>query len=114
MVGIALNRFTKLAYQTDKAAPKRGIATADVLRSYLGLLCRGKSDFAAIHPFFEEDEFFRHSLGPTKVPSPKTLRQRLDEFAEILRIMVDAGMVEFLKKSQAQLTPLGTDNMAED
>lgn len=114
LVGVALNRFTKLTSRTDKAAPKRGIATSDVLRSYLGLLCQGKSDFAAIRPFFEDDEFFRHSLGLTKVPSPETLRQRLDEFAEILRIIVDAGMVEFLKKSQAQLTPLETGHMPLD
>ncbi|MBE0502345.1 MAG: IS1380 family transposase, partial [Desulfuromonadales bacterium] len=92
LVGVALNRYTTLVSRTDKAAPKRGIATSDVLRSYVGLLCQGKSDFAAIRPFFEDDEFFRHLLGLTKVPSPETLRQRLDEFAEILRIIVDAGM----------------------
>ena len=52
LVGVALNRYTSLASRVDKAAPKRGIATSDVVRSYLGLLCQGKSDFAAIRPFF--------------------------------------------------------------
>jgi len=52
LVGMALNRYTSLASRIDKAAPKRGIATSDVVRSYLGLLCQGKSDFAAIRPFF--------------------------------------------------------------
>ncbi len=114
LVGVALNRYTSLASRVDKAAPKRGIATSDVLRSYLGLLCQGKSDFAAIHPFFEDDEFFRTSLGLTKTPSQETLRQRLDQFAEVLRIIVDFCSVEFLKKAKAQLSPLSTGHMPLD
>ncbi len=114
MVGIALNRYTSLASRVDKAAPKRGIATSDVVRSYLGLLCQGKSDFAAIRPFFEDDEFFRAALGLRKIPSPETLRQRLDQFAEVLRIIVDFCSVEFLKKAKAQLSPLSTGHMPLD
>lgn len=48
LVGLAINRYTTLVSRVTKAAPCRGIATADVLRSYLGLLCQGKSDFAAL------------------------------------------------------------------
>ena len=114
LVGVALNRYTTLASRVDKAAPKRGIATSDVVRSYLGLLCQGKSDFAAIRPFYEEDEFFRTSLGLTKTPSQETLRQRLDQFAEVLRIIVDFCSVEFLKKAKAQLSPLSTGHMPLD
>jgi len=114
LVGIALNRYTSLASRVDKAAPKRGIATSDVVRSYLGLVCQGKSDFAAIRPFFEDDEFFRAVLGLKKIPSPETLRQRLDQFAEVLRIIVDFCSVEFLKKAQAQLSPLSTGHMPLD
>ena len=114
LVGVALNRYTSLASRVDKAAPKRGIATSDVVRSYLGLLCQGKSDFAAIRPFFEDDEFFRAALGLRKIPSPETLRQRLDQFAEVLRIIVDFCLVEFLKKAKAQLSPLSTGHMPLD
>lgn len=114
LVGVALNRYTSLVSRVDKAAPKRGIATSDVLRSYLGLLCQSKSDFAAIRPFFEGDEFFRSALGLTKIPSPETLRQRLDQFAEVLRIIVDFCSVEFLKKAAAQLSPLSTGHMPLD
>lgn len=114
LVGVALNRFTTLASRVDKAAPKRGIATSDVVRSYLGLLCQGKSDFAAIRPFFEDDEFFQAALGLKKTPSPETLRQRLDQFAEVLRIIVDFSSVEFLKKAKAQLSPLSNGYMPLD
>ncbi len=114
LVGVALNRFTTLASRVDKVGPKRGIATSDVIRSYLGLLCQGKSDFAAIRPFFEDDEFFRCSLGLAKVPPPETLRQRLDQFAERLRTIVDVCSVEFLKKAKAQLSPLPSGHMPLD
>lgn len=87
-------------------APKRGIATSDVVRSYLDLLCQGKSDFAAIRPFFENDAFFRYFLGLTKVSSPEPLRQRLDQFAEALRTILDFCSVEFLIMAKAQLSPL--------
>ena len=114
LIGVALNRFTTLASRVDKAAPKRGISTSDVIRSYLGLLCQGKSDFAALRPFFEDDEFFRTALGLKKTPSPETFRQRLDQFSEVLRIIVDFCSIEFLKKSDAVLTPLSTGHMPLD
>lgn len=78
LVGMGLNRFTSLDSRANKAAPKRGIPTGDVLRSYIGLLCQGKSAFEAIRPFWEDDEFFAAALGLKKVPSAETLRQRLD------------------------------------
>ena len=114
LVGLAINSYTSLASRADKAALKRGIVSSDVLRSYLGLLCQGKSDFAAIRPFFEDDEFFRTSLGLKKVPSPETLRQRLDQFAEILRIIVDFCSIEFLKKAKATLSTLPSGHMPLD
>jgi hypothetical protein len=39
LVGLAVNRYTTLASRLNKAAPSQGIAAADVLRCYLGLLC---------------------------------------------------------------------------
>lgn len=121
LVGLAINRFTSLVSRATTAAPCRGIATADVLRSYLGLLCQGKSDFAAIRPFFEDDEFFRAALGLEQTPSPETLRQRLDRFAAILGIIVDFCTTEFLKKVKAPISllpsghaPLDMDVFVQD
>lgn len=114
LVGLAINRFTSLCSRVAKAAPCRGIATADVLRSYLGLLCQGKSDFEAIRPFWEDDEFFAAALGVQKVPSPETLRQRLDQVAETVQRIVDFCTVEFLKKAQAAFSPLPSGHMPLD
>ncbi|CAG0967145.1 IS1380 family transposase [Geobacter sp.] len=114
LVGLAINRFTSLTSRVTKAAPCRGIPTADVLRCYLGLLCQGKSDFEAIRPFWEDDEFFSAALGVQKVPSPETLRQRLDQVADSVARIVDFCTTEFLKKAQAALSPLPSGHMPLD
>lgn len=114
LVGLAVNRFTSLTSRVTKAAPCRGIATADVLRCYLGLLCQGKSDFEAIRPFWEDDEFFAAALGVQKVPSPETLRQRLDQVAEAVARIIDFCTVEFLKKAQATFSALPSGHMPLD
>src|SRR5690606_38962232 len=49
---------------------------ADVMKSYIGLLCQGKSDFDHIEPF-RNDDVFPICLQLQKVPSRPTLRQRL-------------------------------------
>jgi hypothetical protein len=50
----------------------------EVLLSMIGLLCLGKSDYAAIEPFRRES-FFARSLGLRRLPSEETLRQRMDQ-----------------------------------
>lgn len=65
----------------DPAFPVRsGVANSAILKSYLGLLCLGKSDFDAIENFRGND-FFMRALGLDNVPSSPTLRQRLDTHA---------------------------------
>jgi hypothetical protein len=114
LVGLAIKRFTSLCSRVAKAAPCRGIATADVLLCYFGLLCQGKSDFAAIRPFWEDDMFFAAALGVKKVPSPETLRQRLDRVATAVARIVDFCTVEFLKKAQATFSTLPSGHMPLD
>ena len=114
LVGLALNRYTTLASRLAKAAPSQGIAAADVLRCYLGLLCQGKSDFEAIRPFFEDDEFFAAALGVKDVPSPETLRQRMDKIAHPAHWIVNFCTVELLKKAKAALSTLSSGHMPLD
>ena len=111
LVGLAVNRYTTLASRLAKATPSQGIAAADVLRCYLGLLCQGKSDFEAIRPFFEDDEFFAAALGVKDVPSPETLRQRMDKIAHPAQWIVNFCTVELLKKAKAALSTLPSGHM---
>ena len=78
LVGHHLNRLAPVFKQLDGALPVRnGVANSDVLRSYLGLLVQGKSDFDAIENF-RGDAFFKQALGIQLLPSSPTLRQRMD------------------------------------
>jgi hypothetical protein len=65
----------------DPKFPVRsGVANSEILKSYLALLCMGKSDFDAIESF-RDNAFFKRALGLNVVPSSPTLRQRMDTHA---------------------------------
>lgn len=88
LVGHHLNRLAPVFKRLDGALPvKNGVANSDVLRSYLGLLVQGKSDFDAIENF-RGDAFFKQALGIKLLPSSPTLRQRMDARAD--------GLFDFL------------------
>jgi len=78
LVGHYLKALQPAWQRLDTALPVRsGVANSDVLRSYLGLLVQGKSDFDAVEGF-RGHAFFKQALGVTLLPSSPTLRQRLD------------------------------------
>ncbi len=85
LVGLCLNKFTTMEKRLRKRVGKcSGISHADVLRSYVGLLSVGKSDYEAITNKVR-DEYFKRSLGIKRVPSAETLRQRMDAYADAFR-----------------------------
>ena len=94
LVGRAL-RHTRLAYDLDAIPLRHGIAHADCVKSYIGLLCTGKSDFDAIENR-RNDAFFATALGIARVPSAPSLRQRLDEHAEAMIPRIDAASIAFI------------------
>lgn len=84
LVGHHLQRLTPVFRQIDGALPvSGGVAVSDILRSYVGLLVQGKSDFDAIENF-RGDAFFKHALNIRLLPSSPTLRQRMDARASDL------------------------------
>jgi Transposase DDE domain group 1 len=99
------------------AIPQRhGIAHADCVKSYVGLLATGRSDFDAIENC-RSDAFFASALGIDKVPSAPSLRQRFDEHANAMIPHIDATTVRFLAAVRAPVTPItvrqGTSIRAE-
>ena len=115
LIGLSLNRFTELPRHLSRVSKLRSDATAhaDVLRSYLGLLCLGKSDFAAIEGV-RQDRFFQESLGVKRVPSEPTLRQRLKDQAETFKPYVNEAVTVFLQRCGALFTPLATGHVPLD
>jgi hypothetical protein len=81
LVGHHLKRLEPVFKRIDQALPVRtGVKTSDIVRSYVGLLVQGKSDFEAIESF-RGDKFYKQSLGIELLPSSVRLRQRLDAHA---------------------------------
>lgn len=78
LVGNYLNAMQPVLGRLDAELPvKSGVANSDIVRSYLGLLVQGKSDFDAIENF-RGDAFFKQALGIGLLASSPTLRQRMD------------------------------------
>lgn len=86
-------------------APKGQMPTSDIVKSYLGLLALGKSDFDAIEPF-RNDRFFREALQIGKVPSSAWLRQRMERMAAAVREETDAYSVRLLRRAEAPVTAI--------
>jgi hypothetical protein len=81
LVGLAINRHTSLD-KTLRGVPRRhGISQMDLIRTYIGQLSVGKSDFDAIENV-RQDKTFRLSLGIESMPSAARLRQRFDPLCQ--------------------------------
>ena len=97
LVGDYLKTLAPVFGRLDQALPVRtGVPSSDIVRSYVGLLAQGKSDFDAIENY-RGDKFYKQSLGIGLLPSSPTLRQRMDAQAGALSEHVPA-MIETLLK----------------
>jgi hypothetical protein len=76
----------------------------EVLLSMIGLLCLGKSDYAAIEPFRRES-FFARSLGLRRLPSEETLRQRLDQLGMAPLAILHEETAALLRANAPALAP---------
>jgi hypothetical protein len=114
LVGLCLNRYGQLNQALEKGIPLRhGISHADIIKSIIGTLCLGKSDFEAIENH-RNDDYFKAALSIQQVPSSARLRQRLDEHADALLPIVYQSTIDFLAQAQVPVTPLTTGHVALD
>ena len=93
LVGRAFGH-TRLDRDCAPLSLRHGIAHVDCLKSYVGLLCTGKSDFEAVESR-RGDTFFKTALGIRQVPSAPRLRQRFDKRADEMAPIVDAASGPF-------------------
>ncbi|QWF69621.1 hypothetical protein KEF85_09550 [Methylomonas paludis] len=82
----------------------QGIKTSDLVKTTVGLLSIGKSDFEAVEPF-REDRFFKKALDVRKVPGSVWLRQRLDRVSGSLLEPVDDLSIRLIERTEAPITP---------
>jgi hypothetical protein len=90
-----------------------GIRHSDILKSYLGIACLGKSDFEAIENYREE-AFFQNVMGISRVPSSSRLRQRMDDQADNYRDVIDTAMMNFMIKANIPITHLPSGHVVLD
>lgn len=86
-----------------KLPVSQGMRTSDIVKSMVGLLSLGKSDFEAIEPF-RSDRFFKEALGLSKVPGSVWIRQRLDSKAAELRELTDELSLRLIERTEAPIT----------
>ena len=99
LVGHYLKALQPVLARLDAAlSVKSGVVNSDIVRSYVGLLVQGKSDFDAIENF-RGDAFYKQALGIGLLPSSPTLRQRMDARAPEMFDFA-APMIETLLASQ--------------
>ena len=72
--------------KVDGQRSQSQIKNGDILLSYIGLLCQGKTAYEDIREMSDDPEFFKLALGITRsIPSAETLRQRMDDIGSSLR-----------------------------
>ena len=100
--------------ELPKAKQEPHISHNDVMVSYIGLLGLGQSDYEAVEPFRADEAGFKLLLNLDAVPSCATLRQRLDQLAEIpeaakLLLTLKEESLAILKSQKTVLTPVLRD-----
>jgi len=116
LVGLLLNK-TDLAERVN-AVPipdnmSAKITNSEVLYSYIGLLCHGKSAYEDIEEF-RDDDFFHTALGIETVPSCSTMRQRMDYSKEQFHHIVAEETIHLLQACNPVITPLSIGLVALD
>jgi hypothetical protein len=121
LVGACINHYSGLGPTVSRVAQGNDhIAEIDIIRSYLGLLCLGKSDYQAITAK-RDDEYFQQALGIGRIPSAERLRQRLDEAGAALIPVIVKGARTMLKQLKVAVSgydkgpvPLDIDVFPQD
>jgi len=119
LVGNVLARFTDFRAAFTQAFLKGvgGIPWGDVLVPYVASLSRGKSDYEALRPW-QGKPWVARALRVSRVASPETVRQHLDNLAdgyqeEALAIAGQATL-DLLARSKAPITSCATGHVCLD
>ena len=91
---------------TDKRSQPQ-IKNGDILLTYIGLLCQGKTKFEAVREMQADRAYHQMALGIARdIPSAETLRQRMDEIGSSLREQILSANVTMFQNHEITPTPL--------
>lgn len=95
----------RMSVSTKRSQPQ--IKNGDILLTYIGLLCQGKTEYEAVTEMKEDPEYYKMALGISyAIPSPETLRQRMDDIGSSLRDTILQANVDMFQTYQIKPTPL--------
>ncbi len=82
----------------DNKRSQSQIKNGDILLSYIGLLCQGKTAYEDIREMSADPDYYKLALGITRaIPSAETLRQRMDDIGSSLRSDILSANVEMFR-----------------
>ena len=71
-----VKRVNRIPVNPKRSEPQ--IKDGDILLTYIGLLCQGKTEYEAVKEMLDDADYYVSALGLTRaVPSAETLRQRM-------------------------------------
>ena len=99
----------------EKKRSQSQIKNGDILLTYIGLLCQGKTSFDSVREFHADPDFFKAALGISYgIPSSETLRQRMDSIGRTLRNDILKANVTMFKTIGVEPTALVNGNVPLD
>ena len=88
---------------------QKQIKNGDILLTYIGMLCQGKTQYEAVHEMMDDPDYYKHALGIAyAIPSAETLRQRFDMIGDSLRKDIQQANVALLREIHRE--PSALDN----
>ena len=100
-----VNEVNSASVTEKRSQPQ--IKNGDILLSYIGLLCQGKTAFESIRETEDDPEYYEMALGLKRgIPSAETLRQRMDEIGSSLRAEILQANINMFTHHGVTPTPL--------
>ena len=99
----------------DKKRSEPQIKDGDVLLTYIGLLCQGKTAYDDVREMQDDPDFYESALGIIRsIPSAETLRQRMDDIGSSLRPQILEANVGMLRIHGVEPTAIETGEVPVD
>ena len=119
LVGAALGKSDLVKRSNHMAVDKKRsqpqIKSGDILLTYIGLLCQGKTSFDSVREFHEDPDYFKAALGISyAIPSAETLRQRMDAIGSSLREDILQANITMFKTIGVEPTALENGHVPLD
>ena len=99
----------------DKKRSEPQIKNGDILLTYIGLLCQGKTEYDTVREMQDDPDFYKTALGITRrIPSAETLRQRMDDIGSSLRSRILEANIDMFHIHQVEPSALTSGEVPVD